>query len=288
MEKKSLSEPEPVQGADSISYVPGKGVVVALLGVIALGIVLFGFLFWYIPTVGLANIHPLLPYVLGGAVLGVCLFIIAGVLVTSLFILRGRGLTLPGRFRWLLVKIFFPLMVLVGGVFGIPRINMERVFIELNNRMVKPLKKNFRPERILMLMPHCIQWDDCKMKVTRNVRNCVGCNKCEIGELLELSEEYGVEFFIATGGTVARRKVTDYRPDALVAVACERDLASGIQDAYPLPVLAIVNRRPQGYCLNAGVAMEDVKNALRELLGEGTNPPAARTADKTGTVALSG
>ncbi len=286
MKKKFLSsEQEPVRGADSISYVPGKGIVVALLGIISIGVLLTGFLFWYIPTVGLANIHPFLPYVFGGAVVAVSAFIIAGVVAVTLMLVRGGELALPGGFRWLLVKVLFPLMVFISGVFSIPRIKMERVLIDINNRMVRPLRKRFRPGRILMLMPHCIQWDDCKMKVTRNVSNCAGCKKCEIAELLELSEEYGVELFIATGGTVARRKVADYRPDALVAVACERDLASGIQDAYPLPVFAVVNKRPQGYCLNAGVAMDEVKNALRELLGEGANPP--RRADKSGAVALS-
>jgi hypothetical protein len=284
---KSLGERDHNGSPGSINYVPGRGVVVALLGTIGLGIVLTGFLFWYIPTVGLGNIHPALPYILGGAVLVTGAFIITGIVVIVLSIMRGGELSFPGRFRWLLVKVLFPLMVLVGGLVKIPRIKMDRAFIELNNRMVRPLAKSFRPEKLLMLMPHCIQWDDCKMKVTRNVRNCVGCNKCEIGELVEISDEYGVELFIATGGTVARRKVTEHRPDALVAVACERDLASGIQDAYPLPVLAIVNKRPQGYCMNAGVEMEEVKGALRELLGEGggATPPVT---GKSNAVALSG
>ena len=32
---------------------------------------------------------------------------------------------------------------------------------------------------------------------------------------------------------MARRKLFEYRPDAVIAVACERDLTSGVQDAYP-------------------------------------------------------
>ena len=115
-------------------------------------------------------------------------------------------------------------------------------------------------------MPHCIQFDNCKIKVTRNVRNCVGCGRCEIGGLLSLSDEFGIILFISTGGTVARRKVYEERPDAVIAVACERDLTSGVQDAYPLPVYAIINKRPHGYCMETGVAIGDVRQAIRELV----------------------
>ena len=39
---------------------------------------------------------------------------------------------------------------------------------------------------------------------------------------------------MATGGTLARQMVKQARPKAIVAVACERDLTSGIQDVFPL------------------------------------------------------
>jgi hypothetical protein len=99
------------------------------------------------------------------------------------------------------------------------------------------------------------------------VQNCVGCMKCEIGDLLALSEEFNIDLFVSTGGTIARKKVHEKRPHAIIAVACERDLTSGIQDAYPMPVLAIVNKRPQGYCIGTGVDMSDVREAVRELIG---------------------
>ncbi|MBI5642660.1 MAG: DUF116 domain-containing protein [Deltaproteobacteria bacterium] len=103
--------------------------------------------------------------------------------------------------------------------------------------------------------------------MTRNVKNCVGCGRCEIGELVSLMEECGINLFISTGGTVARRKVYEDRPDAVIAVACERDLTSGLQDSYPLPVFAIVNKRPRGYCMETGVAMSEVRQAIKDLVG---------------------
>ena len=66
---------------------------------------------------------------------------------------------------------------------------------------------------------------------------------------------------------IARRLVLERRPRCLVAVACERDLTSGIQDVAPMPVLGVFNTRPFGPCIDTDVAIPEVEAALRELLG---------------------
>ncbi|MBI5874967.1 MAG: DUF116 domain-containing protein [Deltaproteobacteria bacterium] len=248
-----------------------KGVFIGLLGLCAFIILFAGFFFWYIPSVGLVNIHPALPIILGAALAIIILILVGGAVGISLAIItgseKGRDIFHSYKFRGILIKFFLPLMIMAGSLLRIPKIRIEQSFIEINNQLVRGMGKRFKPERILILMPHCIQYIDCKIKVTQNVRNCVGCGKCEISELLGLSEEFGIDLFVSTGGTIARRKVYEKRPNAIVAVACERDLTSGIQDAYPLPVLAVVNKRPQGYCMGTGVEIADVRDAVRGLLG---------------------
>ncbi|MBI5970223.1 MAG: DUF116 domain-containing protein [Deltaproteobacteria bacterium] len=251
---------------ESVPYNPGRGAFAALMAFSAVGLILAGFLFWVIPTIGLSNIHPMLPYVTGGILAAGSLVLAGGAILITIAAIKGKFLFYSPWFRGLLVKVFLPLMIMAGGILRIPRIKIEQAFIDLNNQMVKLMGRKFKPEKLLILMPHCIQFDNCKIKVTRNVRNCVGCGKCEIGELVSLSDEFGITLYISTGGTVARRKVYEERPDAVIAVACERDLTSGVQDAYPLPVLAIVNKRPRGYCMETGVAIEEVRQAIVELM----------------------
>ncbi len=253
--------------AESIAYRPGKGVFFAMLGVTVVVVGVLGFFIWYVPTIGLRNIHPALPWVFGAVLVSVAAVMLGGTGIITLAAVRGRIPFYSKWLRWMLVKFYLPLMIMAGGILRIPKIKIEQIFIDLNNQMVRLMGKRFRPEKLLLLMPHCIQFDNCKIKVTRNVRNCAGCGKCEIGELLGVSDRYGVDLFISTGGTVARRKVVEQRPDAVIAVACERDLTSGLQDSYPLPVWAIVNKRPRGYCMETGVDVGEITHAIEELAG---------------------
>lgn len=115
---------------------------------------------------------------------------------------------------------------------------------------------------MLLLLPHCLQVDACDVRITHDVRKCKRCGRCEIKDLIEISEEKRLDLFVATGGTVARRIVHDGRPDAIVAIACERDLSSGIVDTFPVPVLGITNERPCGPCLNTRVDLMRVREAL--------------------------
>ena len=251
---------------ESVEYKPARGIFLALLTVCALVIVAGAFFFWYVPTVGLGAIHPALPYILGAIFASLGFFVVGGGVGIFYSILTGRGTFLSGPLRWLLLKVYMPLMLMAGKMLHISKIKIERAFLDINNQMVLAMRAGLNPERLLILMPHCIQFEDCKIKVTKEVTNCVSCGKCEIADLLEIQDEFGINLFVSTGGTVARRKVVELRPDAVVAVACERDLVSGVQDAFPLPVYGIVNKRPMGYCTETGVAIEDVKEAVGRFL----------------------
>jgi hypothetical protein len=84
--------------------------------------------------------------------------------------------------------------------------------------------------------------------------------------LLALRNKYEAELAIATGGTIARRIVLTKKPRTIVAVACERDLISGIQDTYPIPVFGVLNMRPNGPCVDTRVDTDTVEAAIRYFL----------------------
>ncbi|UZP66562.1 DUF116 domain-containing protein [Desulfovibrio mangrovi] len=228
-------------------------------------------LFWIVPYIGLANIHPLLPYLSGAFLFGLIAVIAWASLGLVLHILKGRPVLGTQRMRGLTIKLFLPLMVLLARFLGISKERVRHSFIKVNNELVRSENDTFEPKQILILTPHCLQSSQCAIRLSYDVDHCKRCGKCPVSMLLRLRDHYGVQFAIATGGTIARRIVVQKRPRMIIAVACERDLTSGIQDTYPLPVYGVLNERPHGPCLDTVVTEETLEKALRMFL---KNPPA--------------
>lgn len=241
---------------------PKKTTFIILITVTVLLLIAIATGLYLIPYVGLKNIHPFAPQIvltIMAVVLGV---LVLGVGLLVLTLVRGKEIIFASGLRGVVVSALFPVMILVGRLFGISQEKVQQSFIEVNNLLVRAKCLDKKPKRIMLLMPHCIQFSDCEIKITIDAHKCRACGKCRIGELEALSQKYGVDLSVATGGTLARRKISEIRPEAIIAVACERDLTSGIQDAYPLPVIGILNDRPFGPCYNTTVDIQKVADAL--------------------------
>ncbi|MFZ5592100.1 MAG: DUF116 domain-containing protein [Bacillota bacterium] len=186
----------------------------------------------------------------------------SGLLGIFLTLLRCRRVTiLQGPMR-VALNLFFPLVCAVGKMLHIDKDLIRSSFIEVNNQLVRAMHMRLHPQELLLLAPHCLQLAECPHKITADIENCRRCGRCPVNSLLQLREAYGIRVGIATGGTLARALVKQYRPRAIVAIACERDLTSGIQDANPIPVLGVTNLRPNGPCYNTMINVERVKQAL--------------------------
>ncbi len=230
---------------------------------------------YLIPYIGLRNIHPLAPEIVCitmGTVVGTLTLGVALLIVT---LIRGREVLFASKLRGVVIEVLFPIMIVVGRLLGISKEKIQQSFVEVNNLLVRAKCGDSRPERILLLMPHCLQFNDCGIKITSDVYKCQACGKCRIKDLVELARKYDVHLSVATGGTLARRRVAEAKPQAIIAVACERDLTSGIQDSYPLPVIGILNDRPFGPCFNTSVDIAKVAEALEFLAGGRCEPRAA-------------
>lgn len=161
-----------------------------------------------------------------------------------------------------IVSVLFPVITSIASAIGIPKNEIRKIYVKLNNSYIYSQKYNFKPEEILILIPHCVQKNSCKLKVTTDINNCANCGMCNIGNLVQLKEKLKVNIFVATGGTLARKIIIENRPKAVIAVACERDLTSGVQDVKKIPVLGVFNKRPNGPCVDTSIDIKEVEEAV--------------------------
>lgn len=126
----------------------------------------------------------------------------------------------------------------------ISRDKMGHSFVLVSNAVVMAVEKKSDKKRVMILLPRCL---------TKEV----------IQQIYQFKETYPIEIYTVSGGELARKKVKEYNPSAIIGVACERDLVSGIRDvATKIPVIGIPNQRPDGPCKGTLVDIEEIKKAI--------------------------
>ena len=176
-----------------------------------------------------------------------------GAVVLFLVLLALEGVVLAGfrksllPYRWMekVLLSLLPGAVWLGAKLGISRDRVGNSFIKVHNLMTKSHGNRLDLERLLVLLQRCLK---------REAR----------GQITGRINGNGYKVLTAGGGEVARAAIKQYRPTCILAIACERDLMSGIRDvAEKIPVLAIPNRRPEGPCKNTEFSLSELEEALR-------------------------
>ena len=204
----------------------------------------------------------ILSLVINFIVIGIILLILFSTMITYFILNDNEVNKYAMKINYKIIRLIFPIMISMGKFAGISKDEIRNIFIKINNAYIYSKKYNFNSKDLIILIPHCIQNHNCKLKVTNDIDNCKKCGMCKINELLQLKEKYDTKIFIATGGTLARKVIIDNKPKAVIAVACERDLTSGVRDVKGIPVLGVFNLRPNGPCVDTNINIKEVENAI--------------------------
>jgi hypothetical protein len=147
------------------------------------------------------------------------------------------------------------------------------------DKNVEQLSRIIPSERILLL-PHCLRRSNtCLAKYDLYGLQCMKCNPdCSINKLRIRALEYGYKgVCVAPGGHLAIKFIRVYKPKAIVAIACHKELEEGINEVEKLikdnitPVMVIVPLLKDG-CIDTEV---DDERAL-EIISLGCVPVAMK------------
>ena len=112
---------------------------------------------------------------------------------------------------------------------------VENSAVKIYNNLAVMRGRKVGQGELLLLIPRCL-------------------SKVTLDGVLGIAGKYGVPVFVATRGQLARRVIRERRPRAVVAVACERDMVSGLHDvAGKIPVLGLTMTLPAGPCKDASL-----------------------------------
>src|SRR5919112_6536194 len=132
----------------------------------------------------------------------------------------------------------------VAGRFG-RRDWVENAAVKVYNALALMRQRKVGQGELLVLIPRCL-------------------SKETLDGVLGVAARYEVPVFVATRGQLARRVIRERRPRAVVAVACERDMVSGLHDvAGKIPVLGLTMTLPSGPCKDASIDLGQLEEWVR-------------------------
>ena len=141
--------------------------VLTIASIILIGTIIF--LLWLIPAIGLENIHPFLPKLGFIAVIVLLAMLFLGTGILTYGIISGKEIAFAQRLRGIVMKMLYPIIVMIGGIFKISKEEINGAFADLNNQLVMSKQRKMSIDRLLVLLPHCIQYDECKVKITGDI-----------------------------------------------------------------------------------------------------------------------
>jgi hypothetical protein len=208
-----------------------------------------GFFIWYMISPRLAQYHPNLP-VIFGIFLGLFWGLIAfWFLLMVLSIITEKDIFMRLGGREFSLTFLVPIALRFGTRMGISKDRMGQSFVKVSNILIRTSARRVKPEKLLILLPRCLQ-------------------KSLIQQITHFSKERHIAIYTVSGGEKAREVIYQTRPKAIIGVACERDLLSGIQEVLSkIPVIGIPNLRPEGPCKNTVIDIKEFEKAVQTFLG---------------------
>lgn len=212
---------------------------------------------WYLAKPRIDQLSPVLSSLIGWAAVALAVILLLLVALETTLLLKFKKSVFPYIWAEKLLLSLLSKSMWLGEKLGISKDRVGNSFIKAHNLIVKSHARRLNVGALLILLPRCLE-KEAKRQV------------------VERTNGRAVQIVTAAGGEEARKAIREHKPSLILAIACERDLISGIRDvAEKIPVLAVPNKRPEGPCKNTHLHLDALDDALKFITcmtGKTANP----------------
>ena len=180
-------------------------------------------------------------------------------LVLGIILLRRNKLVFPSLIIFV-VNVFYSPLKSLAHFLHFDDSLVDRIGIEVRNRVNKSKFDSIPPEEKIIVLPHCLRSRDCEASLKESGIKCTFCGKCAIGTIKSKAEPMGYKVFIVPGSSFVKKIVQQNRFKAVVGVACHVDLNQ--------TMMAMSDFAPQGVLLSTSGCLEtrvDVSDVLETI-----------------------
>ncbi|UCE05066.1 MAG: DUF116 domain-containing protein [bacterium] len=221
------------------------------LGLSILSIVLLALavlFIWYLIEPRISQLNSNVAYYFKLTIYGFIAILLVVFFQTVLSIIFHRNLLIRIKNKNFSITFLTSFILALGKKIGISYDRIGHSFIKVSNSLILTTRWKISRSKILILLPRCLR---------RPIQK----------KIISIANKYQCLIYTVPGGELARKIIAEQKPSAVIGVACERDLLSGIRDVHHIPVIGIPNQRPEGPCKNTTVDYKKIEEAVKFFLG---------------------
>lgn len=202
---------------------------------------------WYLIEPRISQLNSRLAHSLRFIILGLIFILLIVFLQTVLSIIFRRNLLIRIKSKNFSITFLTPFILALGKKIGISYDKIGNSFIKVSNSLIMTSRWKISRSKIIIFLPRCLR---------RPIQK----------QIISIAKKYQCSIYTVPGGELARKIIAEHKPSAIIGVACERDLLSGIRDVHNIPVIGIPNERPEGPCKNTIVDYKKIEDAVQFFL----------------------
>ncbi|RAP53073.1 MAG: hypothetical protein BZ137_07625 [Methanosphaera sp. rholeuAM130] len=183
--------------------------------------------------------------------------------ILGLYLLKKDKLIFPKLLLFTL-NLTYTTIKNVSRLLQLDDLMVDRISIDLRNRLNKLEFENTKAEDVIIVLPHCLRDTTCPAVLGESGLECVKCGKCSIGIIKKISEQKNIDVYIVPGSSFIKNILKQRKFKAVIGVACPLDLnlaMTSLHDFTPQGVYLLTDG-----CINTTVDVEEVIDLINKTL----------------------